>query len=108
MCIFVTMTPITSATDTMIIVTPKRIPAKNKLYKLKHNSSIGTLNLLLPSKGIASGVGGNVSPIMRRKTTKAKRIVNSRFTFSPLSIGKKKPIKLHKYISKQGNMRLNM
>lgn len=46
-----------------------------------------------PSTGMASGVGGRVSPTMSRKTTSARRIVISRLTFSPDSTGRKKPRK---------------
>ena len=44
-----------------------------------------------PSAGMASGVGGRVSPTIRRKTTRASNMVISRFTFSPDSTGRKKP-----------------
>uniref|UniRef100_A0A1I8JBZ3 ANK_REP_REGION domain-containing protein n=1 Tax=Macrostomum lignano TaxID=282301 RepID=A0A1I8JBZ3_9PLAT len=39
-------------------------------------------------------VGGRVSPTMRRNTTSASRMVSSRLTFSPDSIGRKNPRKL--------------
>ena len=44
-----------------------------------------------PRTGMASGVGGSVSPTISRKTTSASRIVISRLTFSPDSTGRKKP-----------------
>ena len=52
------------------------------------------IKLHKPRAGIASGVGGRVSPTISRKTTSARRIVISRLTFSPLSTGRKNPRKL--------------
>lgn len=61
----------------------------------------------IPSMGMASGVGGIVSVTVSRKTTRAKRMVVSRLTFSPDSTGRKKPRKEMVKIKRQGKMRLS-
>ena len=57
---------------------------------------------------MASGVGGIVSPTIKRKTTRAKRMVVSKFTFSPDSTGRKKPRNEMRNMRKHGAMRLTM
>ena len=64
--------------------------------------------LNLPKAGMASGVGGNVSPTMSKNTTNASSIVISRLTFSPDSAGRKKPRNDTVYMSRQGKIRLMM
>lgn len=48
-----------------------------------------------------------VSVTVSRKTTRAKRMVVSRLTFSPDSTGRKKPRKEMVKIRRQGKMRLS-
>jgi len=56
--------------------------------------------------GMASGVGGIVSPTISRNTTRARRIVVSRLTLSPDSTGRKKPRNEMRKMRKHGAMRL--
>jgi len=63
-------------------------------------------NVTVPSIGIASGVGGIVSPTIFRKKTRARRMVISRLTLSPDSTGRKKARNETRKMRKQGAMRL--
>ena len=74
---------------------------------LKHLNHITKMQYL-PRIGMASGVGGMVSPTINKNITRANKIVVSKFTFSPLSTGKKKPRKEIRKIRKHGAIRLMM